>query len=184
MPWGLVVNFRSSHQLFQRWTGIELTEKTLANQVEKTGNKLQTKEFDFSKEQETKAQSESTNKSQKKPDLLYVGVDGVMTPLNQKQGYKEAKVGVIFWGKDHQKVNGKRGVIRQREYIATLKYRKNFTARVEQLYQNISLQQQPGQTIVIGDGAHWIWSMALRTIPRFSRNSRFFSSLRICVGSC
>jgi hypothetical protein len=39
-----------------------------------------------------------------------VGVDGVMTPLNQKQGYKEAKVGVIFWGQDHQKINGKRGM--------------------------------------------------------------------------
>jgi hypothetical protein len=43
-----------------------------------------------------------------------------MTPLNQKQGYKEAKVGVIFWGQDHQKLNGKRGIIRQREYVATL----------------------------------------------------------------
>lgn len=162
---GVSSEFPNAHQLFQRWTGIELTEKTLANQVEKTGNKLQTQEFDFSKEQETKAQSESTNKSEKKPDLLYVGVDGVMTPLNQKQGYKEAKVGVIFWGKDHQKVNGKRGVIRQREYIATLKSRKKFTARVEQLYQNISLQQQPGQTIVIGDGAHWIWEMAQEQFP-------------------
>ena len=42
-----------------------------------------------------------------------------MTPLNQKQGYKEAKVGVVFWSKDHQKIKGKRGKIRQREYIAT-----------------------------------------------------------------
>lgn len=49
-----------------------------------------------------------------------------MTPLNQKQGYKEAKVGVIFWSKDHQKVEGKKGFIRQREYVATLKSRAEF----------------------------------------------------------
>ncbi len=46
-----------------------------------------------------------------------------MTPLNQNLGYKEAKVGVIFWSKDHQKIKGKRGVIRHREYVATLKSR-------------------------------------------------------------
>ena len=50
-----------------------------------------------------------------------------MTALNQKQGYKEAKVGVIFWSKDYQKGNQKRrGRIRQREYVATLKSRNEF----------------------------------------------------------
>ena len=52
---------------------------------------------------------------------------------NQKQGYKEAKVGVIFWSKDHQKVKRQRGKIRHREYIATLKSRKEFRAREVQL---------------------------------------------------
>lgn len=55
----------------------------------------------------------STNSDRAKSDLLYVGVDGVMTPLNQLQGYKEAKVGVIFWSKDHQKIKGRRGKIRR-----------------------------------------------------------------------
>jgi len=55
-----------------------------------------------------------------------------MTPLNQKQGYKEAKVGVIFWQKHHQKKRGKRGVVRQREYVATLKTREEFRERVAQ----------------------------------------------------
>ena len=38
---GVSSEFPNSHQLFQKWTTIELTEKTLANQVEKTGNILQ-----------------------------------------------------------------------------------------------------------------------------------------------
>jgi transposase len=87
-----------------------------------------------------------------------------MTPLNQKQGYKEAKVGVIFWSQDHQKVQGKRGLIRQREYVATLKSREQFRQRVSQLYNQIAAQK-PTQTVVIGDGAPWIWSMAQEQFP-------------------
>ena len=69
------------------------------------------------------SEPEATNSAPSKSDLLYVVVEVVMTPLNQKQGYKEAKVGVIFWSKDHQKIKGQRGKIRRREYVATLKSR-------------------------------------------------------------
>ena len=44
---GITSEFPNSHRLFQRWTSLELTEKTLANQVENTGNILQSQEFDF-----------------------------------------------------------------------------------------------------------------------------------------
>ncbi len=161
---GVSSEFPNSHKLFQRWTCLDLTEKTLANQVEKIGNQLQEKEFNYSEKSDTKLQSECLSKSEKKSDLLYVGVDGVMTPLNQKQGYKEAKVGVIFWSKDHQKVKGQRGKIRHREYIATLKSRNEFRTRVSQLYNQVA-ERQVAQTIVIGDGAHWIWSMAQEQFP-------------------
>ncbi len=150
--------------MFQKWTRLDLTQKTLANQVEKTGNQLQTQEFQVRCEQDTSSQFEIPNQEQEPPDLLYVGVDGVMTPLNQKQGYKEAKVGVIFWSKDHEKVGKKRGVIRQREYVATLKSRPEFSQRVSQLYNQVA-GTKPTKTVVIGDGAHWIWSMASEQFP-------------------
>lgn len=156
---GVSSEFPNSHRLFQRWTGLEVTEKTLANQVEQTGNQLQTQEFNCSKKSIPESQFESLNQSNEKSNLLYVGVDGVMTPLNQQQGYKEAKVGVIFWSKDHQKIQGKRGKIRHREYIATLKSRTEFRNRVSLLYHRIAAQK-PKKTVVIGDGAHWIWEMA------------------------
>ena len=110
---GITSEFPNSHQLFQRWTHLELTEKTLANQVEQTGNILQTQEFNSLSKTEEITKFESISSSQENPDILYVGVDGVMTPLNQKQGYKEAKVGVIFWSKDHQKIKGRKGKIRR-----------------------------------------------------------------------
>ncbi|MCJ8281487.1 MAG: ISKra4 family transposase [Rivularia sp. ALOHA_DT_140] len=161
---GVSSEFPNSHQLFQKWTHIELTEKTLANQVEKIGNQLQTQEFKGVCEKGTSSQLESPNLEQEKPDLLYVGVDGVMTPLNKKQGYKEAKVGVVFWSKDHKKVGRKRGVIRKREYVATLKSREEFRNRVSQLYNQV-VGKKTTKTVVIGDGAHWIWSMASEQFP-------------------
>ncbi len=161
---GVSSEFPNSHKLFQKWTQISLTEKTLANQVEHTGNVLQTQEFDCQCEPDTCSQPESTNSAPSKSDLLYVGVDGVMTPLNQKQGYKEAKVGVIFWSKDHQKIKGQRGKIRRREYVATLKSRNEFRNRVSLLYHQIATEK-PTNTVVIGDGAHWIWEMAQSQFP-------------------
>lgn len=118
---GITSEFPNSHRLFQRWTSNELTEKTLANQVEHTGNILQTQEFDCQCEPVFSSEPEATNSAPSKSDLLYVGVDGVMTPLNQKQGYKEAKVGVIFWSKDHQKIKGQRGRIRRARICSDVK---------------------------------------------------------------
>lgn len=161
---GVSSEFPNSHRLFQRWTHLELTEKSLANQVEHTGNILQTQEFDFNHQPLPSREPKSTNLDTSKSDLLYVGVDGVMTPLNQKQGYKEAKVGVIFWSKDHQKIKGQRGRIRRREYIATLKSRNEFRNRVLLLYHQVATPK-PKKTVVIGDGAHWIWSMAQEQFP-------------------
>lgn len=86
-----------------------------------------------------------------------------MTRLNQKQGYKEAKVGVIFWKKDHQKQN-KRGVVRHREYLATLRSRDEFREKIEELYQQV-IGEKTIKTVVMGDGAHWIWDMAKKQFP-------------------
>jgi hypothetical protein len=156
--------FPNSHSLFQKWTTLELAEKTLVNLVEKIGNELQTQEFDGEYLPDTSSEFEVPHLEDEPPDLLYVGVDGVMTPLNQKQGYKEAKVGVIFWSKDHQKVGKKRGVIRQMEYVATLKSRREFRDRVSQLYNQVAGKKNT-KTVLIGDGAHWIWSMASEQFP-------------------
>lgn len=161
---GISSEFPNSHQLFQKWTTLELAEKTLANQVEKIGNQLQTQEFNGECSPDTSSEFEVPNLGDEQPDLLYVGVDGVMTPLNQKQGYFEAKVGVIFWSKDHQKVGKKRGFIRQREYVATLKSRTEFRNRVSQLYHQVA-GKKPTKTVFLGDGAHWIWSMASVQFP-------------------
>jgi hypothetical protein len=42
---GVSSELPNAHQLFTKWTSIEITEKTLASQVEQVGNKLQDEEF-------------------------------------------------------------------------------------------------------------------------------------------
>lgn len=157
---GVSSEFPNAHKLWQQWTNIEITEKTLANQVEKIGNKLQEEEFinERKLEEEERLSTDISNE-----EIIYVGVDGVMTPLNQKQGYKEAKVGVVFFKKDHQKKK-KRGIVRHKEYIATLKSRDEFIKQINQLYQQVSGKKKH-QTVVLGDGAHWIWDMAKNDYP-------------------
>ncbi len=76
---GISSEFPNSHQLFQKWTHLELTEKTLANQVEHTGNILQKQEFSCDHQPMPSREPESINSDSSKSDLLYVGVDGVMT---------------------------------------------------------------------------------------------------------
>ena len=157
---GVSSEFPNAHKLWKQWTQIEITEKTLANQVEKIGNKLQEQEFISPTKSEKKTTVSADISSE---EIMYVGVDGVMTPLNQKQGFKEAKVGVVFYQKDHKRTKN-RGIVRHKEYVATLKSRKEFTAKIHQLYQEISGEKRP-KTVVIGDGAHWIWEMAETDYP-------------------
>ena len=170
---GVSSEFPNSHKLFQKWTLNNLTEKTVANQVEKSGNILQNQEFNLY-EESNNHQSNKSRESDEAIDLLYIGVDGVMTPLNKNQGYKEAKVGVIFWNKDHQKIKGQRGKIRQREYIATLKSRHDFRNRVSSLTRQITTAKTATKTVVIGDGAHWIWEMAQEQFPNSIEILDFF----------
>ena len=170
---GVSSEFPNAHKLFQQWTGIELTEKTLALRVEATGNQLLLVEESRLPEQDKESEADSLTPDIERKERIYVGVDGVMTPLNQKQGYKEAKVGVIFWEKHHQKSQGQRGMIRQREYLATLNSRGEFRKKVSQLHEQVVGQQKP-ETIVIGDGAHWIWEMAQEQFPGFVEILDFF----------
>lgn len=163
---GVGSEFPNAVQLLKRWTHIDISEKTLANQVEAAGEDLQQREFGQAPQATTNVASSLTQAvcPAAAKTRVYVGVDGVMTPLNANQGYKEALVGVLFWEADHWRVSAKRAIVRRREYVATLANRAAFTQRVASLYTRLA-QQTPNQVIVLGDGATWIWQMAQTYFP-------------------
>lgn len=172
---GVGSEFPTAQNLFERWSGVALREKTLANQVEAAGERLQNSEFDQAPG-ETAALDSVLSQAilcVKPKPRVYVGVDGVMTPLNQAQGYKEALVGVLFKESDHWRVSPKRAEIRTRQYIATLKPRQAFQERVYQLYTQV-VGQTPHETVVLGDGAKWIWQMAQDYFPNCVQILDFF----------
>lgn len=67
---GVSSEFPNSHSLFQKWTTLNLTQKTLANQVEKVGNQLQNQEFQVECDIDLSSQLPTDNLKSEPADLL------------------------------------------------------------------------------------------------------------------
>ena len=163
---GVDTEFPNAQALFQRWTGAQACEKTVANQVEATGQKLRAAE-EARPAREIAPRDSALAKVVAFPKAkprVYVEADGILTPMNQKKGFREARVGVVFKESERLELSPKRTEIRRKEYVATLDKRGAFGERLFQLYaQTVGLV--PHETIVLGDGAAWIWEMADHYYP-------------------
>jgi hypothetical protein len=107
-----------------------------------------------------------------RPQRLYIGLDGTMTPLRdpwRRDGslgelacrFGECKIGVVYEARPGQK--GDRGVLRK-QYVATLGDVEAFAPLIG------TAAHQAGhhfakELIVLGDGAVWIWRLAARQFP-------------------
>jgi hypothetical protein len=158
---GVDTEFPNAQALFQRWTGVQACEKTVANQVEATGQKLRAVEESRPAKEiapRDSALAKVVAFPRPKP-RIYVQADGILTPMNQKKGFREARVGVVFKESERWKVSPKRTEIRRKEYVATLEKRGVFGERLYLFYAQ-TVGTVPHETIVLGDGANWIWEMA------------------------
>jgi len=158
---GVDSEFANAQALFQRWTGVAACEKTVANQVEASGQRLRAAE-EARPAQEIAPRDSALAKVVTFPKAkprVYVEADGILTPMNQKKGFREARVGVVFKESDRWEVSPKRTVIRRKEYVATLDKRGVFGERLFQLFAQ-TVGMVPHEVIVLGDGAAWIWEMA------------------------
>ena len=162
---GVTTEFPHACRLFARVTGIELSDHGLANRVEAAGKRFH---------EQLKAEPAgdvypldsalhlTVCRSKSYRPVMYVGVDGIMTPL--QQAYREAKVGVVFWEYSHIAISKKRREIRRKDYVATLECREVFS---ELMYKRFAAmaQEHRCQVVVLGDGAKWIWEMAEEYYP-------------------
>jgi hypothetical protein len=107
------------------------------------------------------------------PARLYLAMDGTMCPLRdewRRNGslgklvcrYGEAKVGMAFT--TAQKEGLDTGIV-TRGCIGTLENITVFTQLMVALARQWGAQRAP-ELVVLGDGAHWIWSLAARYFPR------------------
>lgn len=162
---GVSSEFAHANRILNRWSGVAVSEKTLANHVEAYGKQLAAIE---SSECATgvcpiaSSVSAAVCPAPERP-ILYIGADGIHTPM-QQGGTCEAKVGVLFWQAEHWKLSNTRKVVRNREYVATLETVEAFRGQLNERYAQL-VQQQPHQVVFLGDGAAWIWLMATLLFP-------------------
>jgi hypothetical protein len=163
---GIGSEFPNATRLFRRWTGVEVSEHGLANRVEAVGALLAAVERQA--EAPATAPLDSTLARQVQPKRakprVYVGADGTMVPRNEGQGYNEARVGVVFWEKDILTVGAKRREIREKQYVATMQDVGTFAQQLFTQYAHV-VGERPCETLFLGDGALWIWSMAGEYYP-------------------
>ena len=165
---GVSSEFGNANRLLHRWSGISMSEKTLANHVEAYGEAL----FELATEPDETSESAgcpirssvsvAAAPAPNRP-VFYVGADGIHTPMRQG-GTCEAKVGVMFWDADHLRVSKQRAVVKAREYVATLENVEGFRAQLNRCYQQ-TVDHKPHQVVFLGDGAAWLWRMAHLLFP-------------------
>ena len=162
---GVSSEFANANRLFERWSGVQLSEKTLANHVERYGSELIETQATSSVEGVCPVVSSVTQATVREPErpVFYIGADGIHTPL-RKGKTREAKVGVMFWETDHLRVSPTRNILKRRDYVATLEGVEPFRDQLNRCYAQ-AVGQQPHQVVFLGDGAAWIWLMAALLFP-------------------
>ena len=71
---------------------------------------------------------------------------------------------MIFWENAHRAVSPKRKEIRHKEYVATLHNRDEFCELLFKKYTHC-VKERLAETLVLGDGAKWIWDNAETYFP-------------------
>ena len=107
------------------------------------------------------------------PKRLYIGADGIMTPLREawkKDGslgkltcrFGECKTGVVYETSTDKQGHDSR--VRMRAYTATLEDVETFEPLLGTLAHRCGYHAAK-EVIVLGDGAIWIWYMFARQFP-------------------
>jgi len=162
---GVSSEFAHANHLFEQWSGIKVSEKTLSNHVERYGREWVEATAAVTPPPVCPILSsvtEATTEPSKRP-IFYIGADGIHTPMRQG-GTREAKVGVMFWETDHLRLSKTRAIVKHREYVATLDGVESFREQLNRCYAQ-TVQQYPHQVVFLGDGAPWIWLMASLLFP-------------------
>lgn len=162
---GVGSEFGNANRLLWRWSGVSVSEKTLANHVEAYGSALVEAEAEVAVEGACPIRSSLSTAAIAAPKrpVFYIGADGIHTPM-RKGGTCEAKVGVMFWDADHLRVAKTRAIVKARDYVATLEGVEGFREQLNRCYV-ATVADEPHQVVFLGDGAPWLWLMASLLFP-------------------
>jgi len=166
----LIPGFKNAEELLLKLRKIEISSSQIQILSEEVGKKLYESQLD--KAEKTYSKPEvfapvALNKD-KKDGVLYILMDGsaVNTRIQDKDGstWREMKLGLTFLDKDVIKRKDESAIITKKEYVTHLgsvnEFKKIlFESAVKAGYGKIK------NTVIIGDGAHWIWNICKELFP-------------------
>lgn len=122
---------------------------------------------------ETAAGGAETQKAvlaEKAPELLYLGVDGIMTPTReasrdaQDQGHREAKVCRIFAAEDRVEISKDRREILEGDMAGRICNASEFRAMVHCRFTKAG-GHKAKKAVGLGDGSEWVWNTISEVAP-------------------
>jgi hypothetical protein len=145
----------------QRWTvhyAFPISDNLARGAIERMGRMAEASEPLY-------VQEELKPRPEEPARVLYALSDGGMLPIRGKDGWKEAKMGVVF-REDSRAAGGKkaRGVITDARYAASMNGQEAFAKEMQALLQ-AEVHKAAQLVVWLGDGAAANWSLAQKLAP-------------------
>jgi Uncharacterised protein family (UPF0236) len=158
---GVSLPFAEAAELAALLLPVVVSPTTVAEATERVGEAIAAAEAQAEAATWNLAATPQPTPSVAGPERLYVSVDGTMVHLGE-EGWKEAKLGAIYTTRTHPaKKAGEAPEVRaeQHSFVADLCEAEAFGRLVwwEAARRGVL---QAKAVVVIGDGSHWIWTLA------------------------
>lgn len=134
--------YQRSNEVLQKFINIEVSTSQVYLVTDYYGKKI-----------EAQVNSSLSLEPFKKEEVLYVEVDGSMI-LTREDGWKEVKVGRMFWSDSCIDSNGEASWIKESQYVAHLGGCKDFINQIDGLIE--SYGNLGANLVFLSDGATWI----------------------------
>jgi len=140
------LSYAETVELIEQATGLQIEESGAELIVEEVGGRARAAE----EEQMRAALAGELEAAEEVPDRLYVGIDGAQAHIDGS--WHEVKNGVVY-----EQEGGKR-------YVAVQECAEDFGERVYAAAAQEGIEQVD-ESVVIADGAEWIWNLAAMHFP-------------------
>ena len=165
-----LLGFAQSAETLRSLRGIDLSSSTIERIAVSVGTSLRKTQLE---EADLHHKDRLPDKRTACPKRLYIGADGIMTPLREpwkkdgSQGnltcrFGECKTGIVYETSTDKQ--GRDSRVRIRAYTATMGDVETFEGLLATLAHR-SGHHASKEVIVLGDGAIWIWYMFGRQFP-------------------
>lgn len=161
-------SFKEASESIDKYLDLDVSSTTIQKISEEVGEVIFDQDIEEAKKilsnNENAGNNCESNIFQKKAEKLFVFADGSMICMDEKNLWKEIKLGLVVNNENVDYINMDNMKISEREYVSYLGNKDEFK---KLLYSAVLKAGYYDQTeiICIGDGAKWIWNMFEELFP-------------------